>query len=280
MLDLSSIKLCRLRYIILFQLMIATILTLLVYTIYDNSTINNILGSFGHIINLNLVSSWILMLGTIYLVIIKISDLTWSDIGFTNVKPKIIIATVTYFMIWLLMELSTLLYLQINDLPIRFATDWKDLGLTVVLGIIIGHLFGNTPLEEISYRAFMFPQLYKLFEKKGIRNQYITYILSILISQLIFALLHIPIRLFNNDPIDFVSISFLFTFGCFLVLVYYRTDNLFLTIAIHSFLNYRNSVLDTQGFDTSLVFFVFTILLLFVYPYLIDTSYNNRLDEN
>ena len=71
-------------------------------------------------------------------------------------------------------------------------------GATVVTGALIAQLLGNALYEEITFRGFLLPQLYLKLERWQDRPA-LRIACAVLLSVAMFALIHIPIRLWTGD---------------------------------------------------------------------------------
>jgi membrane protease YdiL (CAAX protease family) len=105
------------------------------------------------------------------------------------------------------------------------------------LGALFGQLFGNALLEEIVFRGFLFVQVFLLCGK--IKRHYLRVAAAILLSQTIFALMHIPNRIYSGYAgMEFVYDFFLLVIlGTVFCLLYWLTKNLFVVVGIHSLIN-------------------------------------------
>lgn len=130
----------------------------------------------------------------------------------------------------------------------------------LVLGQLLGQLFGNALLEEIIFRGFLFVQMYLWLTR--VRKPSSRIFSAMLISQIIFALMHIPNRIYSGlSGIEFVfDFAQLVLLGMLFALLYVLTRNLFLVIGIHSLLNV-SQVVWTSSYATAATF---TCMLLMI----------------
>lgn len=114
---------------------------------------------------------------------------------------------------------------------------WREPGATVVLGELVSQLFGNTLSEEIIWRGFVFVQLFLLFKQREVKRALLK---SLLISQGLFALMHIPFQL-NNWGSTWAELPFWLlatgTAGVIFAVVYIKTNNLFIAVGFHAIFN-------------------------------------------
>lgn len=120
---------------------------------------------------------------------------------------------------------------------------WFSSSAVSSIGNLLGQLFGNALYEEILFRAFLLPQLLLAFKKKYRKWSWNKcFWLSLLISQAVFALIHIPNRLYRGDYIDFVSVLSdqipLFILGCILAALFLVSRNIYVAIGVHAITNF------------------------------------------
>lgn len=110
----------------------------------------------------------------------------------------------------------------------------------VVFGGFLGQIFGNALLEEVLFRGFLLVQIYLLLNKvKKVKNNTSRIVYAMLISQSIFAAIHIPNRIYSGlVGMDFVyDFIVLVILGVIFSLLYVLTKNLFFVIGVHSLMN-------------------------------------------
>jgi membrane protease YdiL (CAAX protease family) len=145
-------------------------------------------------------------------------------------------------------------------------------GPTSMLGaILFGQLLGNALFEEMTWRGFLLPQCY--FKLTRLQKRARTRIaIALLISQLLFALYHIPVELSNGvSPFQLpLALLPIFLIGLLLAVVYLRTANLFIVIGLHA-LNDNPTVLFSPTFLSNdllglILVCVFALLLILFWP--------------
>jgi membrane protease YdiL (CAAX protease family) len=171
---------------------------------------------------------------------------------------------------------AVLLFILLNILFIYFANNIGK-GLTIsnkfntlssttqTLGVFLFNILPGAFIEEISFRAFLLPQLYLIFNAR-IKRPSLSIILAILISTFIFGISHIPRDLlrFDFNLMNFWSNSgYLFTNGVVYSIIFLLTRNIWFTVFCHAFFNFSVVVIASEsssGFF-SLVFGVALALL-------------------
>jgi hypothetical protein len=138
-------------------------------------------------------------------------------------------------------------------------------GVLVLAGILAKELFGNSLFEEVVYRGFLPEQIRLYTERLAGFSTGPNLSLAIIVSQAVFGLVHIPIRLYQGATLSqtALSVSLLFVLGLLFALVYYRTGNLFLAIGVHTL---HNVPIFVFGTPAQWPVWVASITLLLVWP--------------
>lgn len=147
---------------------------------------------------------------------------------------------------------------------------WAERGVTVMLGALLSQLFGNALAEETIYRGFLLPQTWlklPIAQHPGWRL-----LLTVLISQGVFALSHIPNRIFNGMPITAMApdMLILLAFGLYFTFLYLRTGNLFIAVGVHALVNQPVSIIQSDLSAPLLM--TLALLLAIVWPKLRSIS--------
>ncbi|MFK7736086.1 MAG: lysostaphin resistance A-like protein [Pirellulaceae bacterium] len=134
------------------------------------------------------------------------------------------------------------------------------------LGLILGQVFGNALYEEVLFRGFLIPQLLILFKKRNRKWSWSKcFWLSLLISQVVFSVQHIPNLLHRG--LDFSAIYpnllVLFVCGLLLAVVFLMTRNLYAAVGVHAVVNYPPMLIATPivGLEFTAYFVIVVILL-------------------
>lgn len=145
---------------------------------------------------------------------------------------------------------------------------WENGGWMVMVGLLAAQLFGNALFEEIAYRGFLFPQLF-LRLRAWVEYPLTHLMLSILISQGLFALSHIPNRIYlgMTTPEIALDLLMLLGWGVLYTLIYIRTDNLFIVVGIHALGNAPTTLFATaplfEGDGASFLIYALVLVALF-----------------
>ena len=150
--------------------------------------------------------------------------------------------------------------LQFNDLWLTSTgVEW--------LGRSLGQFFGNAFYEEVIFRGFLIPQfllaIKKRFRKMG-WGKCLLY--SLLASQLIFALIHIPHRINNGMYTGVASVLadqvFLFVAGLLLSAVFLLSRNLYAAIGVHALVNFTPMLIQSSTSELNLAAYLVIPVIL------------------
>ncbi len=171
--------------------------------------------------------------------------------------------------LWLIMHGALLALFVLQGEPLRLHEDWAEVGTLTLVGMLISQLFGNALAEEIVFRGFLLSQLYIKFRGDRTSARGGALVKALILSQAIFSLMHLPIRLYND--IEGAALVFdllrTFVFGVFFALIYLRTRNLFVVVGVHALANRPTAVLGALA-PPGLMVMVLGVLLLLVWPWM------------
>ena len=211
--------------------------------------------------------------------ILILSKLKLKDVGLE--RKKILPAVIIISSIWVFYNIVGLVYTLSLNGRIVFDSELLSEGWNAVLGQFIGQIFGCGPFEEVIYRAFFLIQIYLLLRKKNSEESNkiskTSLFVSIIITQIFFALIHIPDRVWENQPLSeyWMDMFSLFIYGVVFVLLYLRTNNILIVAGIHALLN-RTTSLFMPSFYSWIIIWIFVVLLLIFYPIIIDKIKNKK----
>lgn len=137
---------------------------------------------------------------------------------------------------WLALQIIAVIADLITYGRLLVNATWGQVGVLGLLGLfVVGQLLGNSLYEEVVWRGFLVPQL-ALKLRRTFQRPAIRWTVAIGVSQLFFALYHIPIRLYTGEtPADLASsLAPIWVLGMLLAIIYARTSNLYLVIGLHA----------------------------------------------
>lgn len=208
---------------------------------------------------------------------IWVGGLTWSDLGLC--KKKFSRGTIVVFCLWILMQLIGMLLHLFTSGKGGLSPIWTLERIPLIAGELIAQFLGNAFAEEIIFRGFLLTQVILLLKRK-ISNRSRLLTASILISQLIFALTHIPQRIATGYtlPSLVVNLFLLWVIGSLFAVLYLRTENIFIVIGLHALANVPVSILAIPSQATGeLLIYLLTLGLIFTWrPLVYRFIYPNR----
>ncbi|MEZ6138352.1 MAG: CPBP family intramembrane glutamic endopeptidase [Pirellulaceae bacterium] len=155
---------------------------------------------------------------------------------------------------------------------VRISEDWIDGNACASTGRVLAQLFGNALYEELLFRAFFLTQFFLQLRARKWSNA-TSLVIAIIASQALFAIMHIPNRLYKGSYDSIAGIIFdqsaLFLFGLYYAIVLMAFRTLTVPVILHAFWNAPPAVLssgaDDWSVDTTLnVFRLFTLLVVMV----------------
>ena len=224
------------------------------------------------LIDLTFLNTLVLFIAIVGGLLFGMAKLKPSEVGLQwSGLPSGILITV---LMWITIQIVSLLLNLFAFAHVSLDQLWLvPSGTSSMLGtILFGQLLGNALFEEIVFRGFLLPQCY--FRIRWLKSRPRTRILvALLISQLLFALYHIPVNLSNGTrSIQLLAILFLILLiSLLLAIVYLRTSNLFVVVGLHA-LNDSPTVLFSPTFLSNdllgfILVLVFAALLLLFWPH-------------
>ena len=238
----------------------------------------------GGLITLTFLNYLVLFIVIVGGLLFSVAKLKPREVGLR--LPDLPLGIVVTALAWITIQLVALLLNLAAFGRVMIDRSWLvPLGTTSMLGaILFGQLLGNALFEEVTFRGFLLPQCY--FQLRGLKQHPRTRVLvALLVSQLLFALYHIPVMLSNGVspiqlPLALLPILFI---GLLLAVVYLRTGNLFLAVGLHA-LNDAPTVLFSPTFLSNdllglITFLVFAALLLLFWPLFTRRGAKERLKE-
>lgn len=253
------------------------VLLFVLFVFYNLSFVRGIEIWSRGFIQLTLMGSLLLFLIMIPL-IFKLSDsqVKMKDFGLT--EEKFVEGIIFFFVFFIIFQFMNIMLSFIQYGHLQIASYWITNGYLFVFGSLIAQLFGNAFFEEIFYRGFLFPQIYKNLEPKNFDDKKRKN-LSILISQSIFSAIHIPIRIIQGASIVelIVSLIALFLFGWLFVYIYLRTENLFVVIVLHAI---WNAPISITVVTSEINFLILVVLAVWLYPKIYKRFRIKKAEEN
>jgi membrane protease YdiL (CAAX protease family) len=209
-----------------------------------------------------LVLNTLLVAGPIVGVLLWYEKLSLQDIGI--VWRRLRSAMLFWGGIWLLIQGIELVAGLLLRGHAEIDPAWSGGGLAII-GLLVAHLFGTALYEEMAFRGFLLRQCFASLHRRTKNRQVLSTVLAILISQLAFALFHVPWKLLTQgrSANTMGELSGVLLTGIVYSLLYLRTDNLFLVMGVHALGNAPTSLITpTIGTPNLLLLFIVVIWIL------------------
>ncbi len=150
--------------------------------------------------------------------------------------------------LWLAMQGAAVMAAAISGTSVTWQPGWSTQALGgAMLGPLLAQLVANALMEEINFRGFLWPQLaLRLKTRVGDRA---AWAVAAVASQAIFALMHVPIRLYGGADAATLAAMLvnLFAIGLVFCVVYAATRNLFVVVGYHALLNTPTLLVSSSG---------------------------------
>lgn len=170
----------------------------------------------------------------VWLLVWRAAGLRLGDVGWRG--RDLLVGVLATLLVWLLVHFVAVIFTLPDVAPATEPTTAPALAI----GKLLGQLLGNALYEETLYRGFVLVQLLLLLRARGVGRVAAAW-LAALGSALVFALPHIPNRLYRGEYADLGALLgdqiVLLLSGLFLAWVYLRTRNLWWLIGLHSLAN-------------------------------------------
>lgn len=253
------------KFIFLTYILYGVLLVFIVFFIYQYQLLNFIQIQTNHIIHLTLLMSLLIFFLIVWLLIMKLRKMTARELGLK--KQQLKEGILFYMAIYALVNIVLLVLNLILTSSPNFAPYWSERGLVYSIGALIAQVFGNVLVEEVYFRGYLLNQLTIKFYKKNpsIKDaEFKSIFKGVVVSSVMFALLHIPIRIFNGilGMNLLINLLTLIGMGALFALIYVFSNNLFFAMAVHILTNI-SFALFAPIVEPSYLTIGFTFLLIF-----------------
>jgi hypothetical protein len=169
-------------------------------------------------------------------VAVVVGGLRLRDVGLDT--QKLLSGALVVFGLWIAMQLVGMLPRLISLGGVALSPIWTPERLPLIAGELIAQLLGNALAEEVLFRGFLLTQVVLMLDEKiSSRGWRVT--AAVLISQLIFALSHIPQRIVSGYSLAALGPNMiqLWLVGIVFAVLYLRTENIFIAVGVHTLVN-------------------------------------------
>ena len=197
------------------------------------------------------------------LVIFGVGRLRPSDVGLraSAIGPAVLV-TLAF---WIAMQGALMVVIAFSDYSLVWHGAWRE--PRVVAGMYLAQLLGTGLQEEVLFRGLLLPQF---FLKARRRWQWaVALVFAVLGSGVVFALFHIPNRVFMHGVSgQDLSHNLLWTFwpGLAFAALFLVTRNLFVCVGIHALRNELAPLVQIWGRGWSDVWWALVVLILVAWP--------------
>jgi hypothetical protein len=170
-------------------------------------------------------------------VAVLIGGLRLRDLGVE--WDKVSSGVVVVLGLWIVMQLIGILLGFVISGEVALSPIWSPKRIPPIIGELAAQLLGNAFAEEVIFRGFLLTQI-ALMLRGRISKRGRLVAASVLLSQLIFSLSHIPQRLVGGgySPLGLVfNLLLLWVYGALFALLYLRTENIFIVVGVHALAN-------------------------------------------
>jgi membrane protease YdiL (CAAX protease family) len=208
---------------------------LVVFVLFPSGVLRVLARPTGGLVSATLLANLIL-LAVVVAVLRWRSGLAAADVGLAS--RGFLAGAVVAVLLWSGINLLQALWGLRVDGAVQANPDWAQLGASRTVGIFLAQLLGNALFEEILFRGVLFEQLRLRWSSRGAGTAR-SLLLALVVSQAVFAVIHVPLRLSSGMPLDALpgELALLFGLGVLLALLYWRTSNLYVCIGVHALSN-------------------------------------------
>lgn len=229
--------------------------------LFSTDVFTPVVDATAGLVNRTLLGNTLPLLLVVGLLIFYLGGLRTRDVGLVWSQLPIGVA-VTAGM-WVVVQGIQAVSAWLLNGAVAPASEWSEWGTTAVIGALLGQLFGNALYEELTYRGFLFTQVWLRLRQRWPGSAHRPLIVALLISQALFAARHIPSALAEGMQISDVALDLirLTVLGILLALLYVRTNNLFIVIGVHTLMNAPTALVSSPAIDASVLIILLAILL-------------------
>ena len=227
---------------------------------YDRGWLRQADAATGGLITLTLTLNAAALLVIVAGLVLRLGRLRAADLGLA--RSKLAPALAVTLALWTLAQIVGAAAAWIAGDGLALDSAWSQ-PATGPIGALLAQLCGNAAFEEIIYRGFLLPQFYLLLATRLRERPALRLAAALLASQTLFAVEHIPLRLYNGVlPAELLAnLAMTAVSGGFLCWIYLSTGNLFIAIGVHTLLNTPTPLLAC-GIEPHVVIYSATLAAL------------------
>lgn len=258
MIAIPKARLGTINWFLLIYVLLSLLINLVVFRF---SWLGPLARATGGIIQPTLVVNVFIIVVCVYGVL-HVSGGIWIKgiTGGANAAKQAIFYT---FVLWIMAQLVSFTWSALVG-EISLNPIWSQGGPAIVLGALIAQLAGNAMFEEIAFRGLLLPQVYLRLSYR--MHRWLRVLLAVILSQVVFALIHIPNRIYIGLPLAGYTMELfrLLGLGAIFAVIFLRTGNLFFAVGVHALLNQPASLFSYPSSGPLLL--ALTAIILTVWP--------------
>jgi uncharacterized protein len=229
--------------------------------VYGSGLLNGLTETTKGLVQRSLIPNVAIILVFVYGLLIAYGKLRPVDLGLE--REKVLQGVSIVVLLIIILQITSTITGAISNKTVTLGNLWSGVSGGTAVGILICQLFAVSVQEEIIFRGFLMPQVYLRIKTD---NKLVKMSLALIVSQALFAVWHLPIRIFSGmSPIStIISMLTLLMLGVIFALLYIRTNNLFIVMGIHGLWNVVQATAESNIYMLILVFIM--AILIFQGP--------------
>ena len=196
------------------------------------------------LIGIIIYGAWLAILFFLY----SKDSISLKDLTVTKQKLKTGLLAGLY--IFIAVNFLLLAFALINHRRVMISEDFNSASVIFrTFGKFIFNVLPGTFIEELIFRAYLLPQIFLRINNK-LSNAALSLVITILVTQALFAFAHIPRDFFRfNYDLSTVgnNIPVLFFSGIVFSIMFLKTKNIFLVTIFHAFMNFSLPVINSPS---------------------------------
>lgn len=246
------------KFIIMFFVAFTLFTIGIITFIYGRGILDGLMELTKGLVQRALLPNIAIILVFVYGLLIVYKKLKPRDLGLE--RGKVLQAAWVIALVILMLQVISAVVNIISYKTIAMGNFWSKVSGGTAFGVLISQLLAVAVQEEIIFRGFLMPQVYLRIKKD---NNIVRMGFALIISQGLFAIWHIPIRISSGMSLlsIIISIFTVFMLGVIFALIYIRTGNIFIAMGVHGLWNAVQATAQSNIYTIVLMFIIATIIL-------------------
>jgi membrane protease YdiL (CAAX protease family) len=258
--DVREAPMLLLLVVLLVDLLLNRLYILLLH--YPLDTLQDVTGGLiGPLVSLSFIKIAFIAIG----LILWIGHFKPSELGLWILNvPTGLLATV---FLWAFLQLSMMIAGLLSEGFVRFSSAMEGLEPLRGIGLLALYAVTKALFDEIVYRGLLIPQLHSKLQRFIPLNAGMNLVLAVVISQLIYIIIQIPLMDFREGneyhlTSAILSVVALSTLNS---LIFLRTKNLYIAVGVHA-LWFNVTLFTETDFPPTIALAALVILFIVIYP--------------